>query len=361
MQPPSPPEDARQILAADGTVVDEEARSALDLKDEDLRALYRFMVISRKVDLESTALQRQGQLAVYPPLLGQEAAQVGSAYALRDEDFVFPSYREMAVAVVRGIDLVTYMHFHRGTWHGGIRNPIEKRFGMFSVPVSSQILHAVGWAMGAKLDRKNACAIVYFGDGATSQGDFHEGCNYAAVFGAPVVFFCQNNHWAISVPLAKQTAAPIWKKAEGYGFPGIRVDGNDVLAVYAVTREAAERARAEGVPTLIEAVTYRRGPHSTADDATRYQPKEEIEAWERLDPIERYRAFLEAEDLIDEAFLAQAETDGKQVAKEIREGIVDAAPRPPEELFEWTYSDVPPHLARQRDEALSMLEEEGDA
>ncbi|MGH2739177.1 MAG: pyruvate dehydrogenase (acetyl-transferring) E1 component subunit alpha [Actinomycetota bacterium] len=358
---PGPPADALRILDPSGTVVDEEARTGLDLKDDDLRALYRFMVITRQVDLESTALQRQGELAVYPPLIGQEAAQVGSAYALGDEDFVFPSYREVGAAVVRGLDLVQYMHFHRGTWHGGILNPVEQRFAMISVPVGSQTLHAVGWAMGARLDDKNACALVYFGDGATSQGDFHEACNFAGVFGAPVVFFCQNNGWAISVPVAKQTAAPIWRKAEAYGFPGVLVDGNDVLAVYAATREAAERARTEHVPTLIEAVTYRRGPHSTADDATRYQPKEEIASWETLDPIARYRAFLEAEGIIDETIVEQADADGKLAAAEIRAGIAGAEPRPPEELFKWIYSDVPPHLARQRDEALSFAEDEDDA
>lgn len=348
------PDDALRILGPDGTA-DPEGREELDLKDEDLRALYRLMMITRMVDLESTALQRQGELAVYPPCLGQEAAQVGSAYALAEEDFVFPSYRELGVAVTRGVDLVDYMHFHRGTWHGGIPDPLGKRFGMISVPVSSQILHATGWAMGARLDDLAACAIVYFGDGATSQGDFHEGCNFAGVFGAPVIFFCQNNQWAISVPVRRQTAAEIWRKAEGYGFPGVRVDGNDVLAVYRVTREAAARARSERRPTLIEAVTYRMGPHSTADDRSRYQPDEEIRAWGARDPVERYRRFLEAEGLVDDAFLDEVERESKERAAEVRAGIAGAPPRPVEDLFKWIYSDLPPHLARQRDEALGLL------
>jgi 2-oxoisovalerate dehydrogenase E1 component alpha subunit len=356
-------QDAVRILAPDGSVVDPEAREALDLKEEDLRALYRHMALTRQVDLECTALQRQGELAVYPPLIGQEAAQVGSAYALAEEDFVFPSYREVGVAVVRGIDLVDYMKFHRGTRHGGITDPVGKRFGEISVPVSSQTLHAVGWAMGARKDGLNACSIVYFGDGATSQGDFHEACNFAAVFGAPVIFFCQNNGWAISVPLEKQTAAPIWSKAGGYGFPGVRVDGNDVLATYRVTREAAERARVEQTPTLIEAVTYRMGPHSTADDRSRYQPQEEIASWQALDPLVRFRTFLEAESLIDYSFLDTVERDAKELASSVRAGIAGAPPLDVREMFGWVFNDMPRSLARQRDEVDQLLraEEHGES
>ena len=345
-----------RILDPEGRVVDRQARDSLDLKDEDLRAMYRFMALTRQVDLECTALQRQGELAVYPPLIGQEAAQIGSAYALGDEDFVFPSYREVGVAVVRGIDLVEYMHFHRGTRHGGIDDPAGRRFGEISVPVSSQTLHAVGWAMGAKKDGRGACAIVYFGDGATSQGDFHEACNFAGVFRAPVVFFCQNNGWAISVPLERQTAAPIWRKAEGYGFPGVRVDGNDILASYAVTRDAVDRARSEQTPTLIEAVTYRLGPHSTADDRSRYQPPEEIDRWRALDPLVRFRRFLEAEGAIDPGFLDQVEHDAKDLAATVRAGIAGASPRDVREMFAWVWNDVPPVLARQRDEVAGLLE-----
>jgi pyruvate dehydrogenase E1 component alpha subunit len=351
--------DGVRILDPDGTVVDQEAREGLDLKEDDFRALYRHMVVARKVDIECTALQRQGELAVYPPAMGQEGAQVGSAYAMGDQDFVFPSYREVGVAVVWGMDLVEYMHFHRGTRHGGIEDPVAKRFAEISVPVGSQMLHATGWAMGARMEGRSACAITYFGDGATSQGDFHEACNFAAVFDAPVIFFCQNNAWAISVPFASQTRAPIWKKAEAYGLPGIRVDGNDVLASYMVTREAAERARNEHSPTLIEAVTYRMGPHSTADDRTRYQPEDEIEGWKALDPIERFRRFLDAEGLTDEKVYEEAEEEAKAIASEIRRGIQGAAPRDAAEMFDWTFADLPPHLARQKDEVRRALEEEG--
>jgi 2-oxoisovalerate dehydrogenase E1 component alpha subunit len=267
------PDQPYRVLSRDGSGPPTVDPEDLGLKDEDLRELFRLLAKVRRADIEATALQRQGQLAVYPPLIGQEAAQVGSAFAVRRGDYLFPSYRELGAAVVRGVDLVEYLHFYRATWHGGTYDANEHRFGHVSVPVGSQALHAVGWAMGAKMDGRPDIAVAYFGDGATSEGDVHEAWNFAAVFRSPVVFFCQNNQWAISVPLSQQTVAPIWRKADAYGFPGVRVDGNDVLAVYQVMKEAAERARTEGVPTLIEALTYRLGPHSTADDAGRYQPK----------------------------------------------------------------------------------------
>jgi 2-oxoisovalerate dehydrogenase E1 component alpha subunit len=331
--------------------------SSLGLKEEGLLELYRLMALTRRADLEATALQRQGELAVYPPLIGQEAAQVGSAFALEESDWIFPSYRELGAAVVRGVDLVEYLHFYRATWHGGTYDANAHRFGYVSVPVASQTLHAVGYAMGAKLDGLATTTLVYFGDGATSEGDFHEACNFAAVFRAPVVFFCQNNQWAISVPLSAQTVAPIWKKAEAYGFPGVQVDGNDVLAVFKATREAATRARDEGIPTLIEAVTYRIGPHSTADDASKYRPAEEVEQWRALDPIDRYRRWLTASGTADDAFFEQVESEAKEFAARMRAGVTGSKPRPVAELFEWVFADLPPHLARQRDEALRFAGE----
>jgi 2-oxoisovalerate dehydrogenase E1 component alpha subunit len=340
-----------RVIADDGSASVEPAD--LGLKDEDLRELYRLLVLTRRADLEATALQRQGELAVYPPLIGQEAAQVGSAFALAPGDYIFPSYRELGAALVRGVDLVQYLHFYRATWHGGTYDPTETRFGMVSVPVGSQSLHAVGYAMGLKLDGKPECSLVYFGDGATSEGDVHEAFNFAAVFRAPVVFFCQNNHWAISVPLERQTAAPIWKKAEAYGFPGVAVDGNDVLAVFQVTREAAARAREEGTPTLIEAVTYRLGPHSTADDAGRYQPADEIERWKALDPLERYRKFLDQRALLGDGFADACEQEANEAMARLRQGVLASDPRPVKELFEWVFDgDLPPHLQRQRDEVV---------
>jgi 2-oxoisovalerate dehydrogenase E1 component alpha subunit len=321
------------------------------VKVEDLRELYRLMALVRAADRESILLQRQGELAVYPPLTGQEAAQVGSAFALEASDWIFPSYRELGAALVRGIDLVEYLGFYRATWHGGMWDPVEHRFGMVSVPVASQILHAVGFAMGSKLDGLPTVAMAYFGDGATSEGDFHEGCNFAGVFGAPVVLFCQNNRWAISVPLSHQTRAPIYRKAEAYGFPGIQVDGNDVLAVHRAVTDAVARAR-EGTPTLIEALTYRIGPHSTADDATRYQPVEEIEAWKAREPVERYRRWLAGRGVCDDDFFTRVDEEAMDLAATIRAGVVATDARPAEELFEWVYANPPATLARQRDEVL---------
>ena len=340
-----------RVIGDDGSASVEPAD--LGLKDEDLRELYRLLVIVRRADLEATALQRQGELAVYPPLIGQEAAQVGSAFALQPEDYIFPSYRELGAAVVRGVDLVQYLHFYRATWHGGTYDPNEARFGMVSVPVGSQALHAVGYAMGVKKDGRPEVSLVYFGDGATSEGDLHEAWNFAGVFHAPVVFLCQNNHWAISVPLERQTAAPIWRKAQAYGFPGVLVDGNDVLAVYQVTREAADRARSDGMPTLIEAITYRLGPHSTADDAGRYQPKEQVDEWQARDPIERYLRFLRDRSVVDDEFVGACDAEAGEAMARMRAGVVGSNPRPPEELFRWVFGgELPPGLARQRDEVL---------
>jgi 2-oxoisovalerate dehydrogenase E1 component alpha subunit len=346
---------ALSVLPAEGSQLDP---SSTGLKPEQLLELYRLMALTRRADIESTALQRQGELAVYPPLLGQEAAQIGSAFALEESDWMFPSYRELGAAVVRGVDLVEYLHFYRATWHGGTYDATQHRFGYVSVPVASQILHAVGYAMGTKMDGRGNCVLVYFGDGATSEGDFHEGCNFAAVFKAPVIFFCQNNHWAISVPLERQTAAPIWKKAEAYGFPGVQVDGNDVLAVHQATREAVARARDEGIPTLIEAVTYRMGPHSTADDATKYREAADLEPWQGLDPLSRYGEWLTAAELADDAFFAGVEDEAKAFAARIRAGVIGSAPRPVEEMFQWVFEDVPPHLARQRDEAVRLSQDD---
>lgn len=343
-----------QIVSPDGNA-DESALDALGLGRDQMLDLLRLMILARRADIESTALQRQGELAVYPPLLGQEAAQVGSAFALARDDFIFPSYRELAAAVVRGVDLVDYLHFYRGTWHGGNYDPHEMKFGMISVPVGSQILHAVGYAMGAKLDEAPIVTLVYFGDGATSQGDFNEGCNFAAVFGAPLVFFCQNNHWAISVPLEKQTSAPIWKKAEAYGFPGIQVDGNDVLGTFKVTADAVARARSGGGPTLIEAVTYRLGPHSTADDASRYQPKDQIESWKQYDPIERYRRLLKSTGLLTDDDGQHLDKEADKLAAYIREGIVGAPAPSVADLFKWVFEVPSPHLLRQERELLEEV------
>jgi len=317
---------------------------------EQQRELYRLMALTRRLDQEAVALQRQGELTAFPPLTGQEAAQVGSAYALEAQDFAFPSYRELGVAVVRGVDLVEYLLAYRGDWNGGLYDPFAHNFGPIASSVGSHSLHAVGWAMGAALDGGGRAAIVYFGEGATSEGDVHEAMNFAGVFKAPIVFFVQNNQWAISVPLDRQTAGPIHRKAEGYGFPGVRIDGNDVLEVHRATSEALERARSGGGPTLIDALPYRVGPHSTADDPNRYRSPAEVDPWREQDPLVRFRAALG-----DEAFCARVEKDNEQLVTAIRARLVSTPAPDPEEMFDFAYAEPPAGLARQREELRRSL------
>jgi 2-oxoisovalerate dehydrogenase E1 component alpha subunit len=338
-----------QVLSADGTPVGD---TNVGLPDHDLRELLRLMIRARRLDRECVALQRQGELTVYPPFEGQEAAQVGSAYALAEGDMVFPSFRELAAAITRGVDAVEHLQYPRGTWHGGPYDPVANGFAPICVPVATQIVHAVGWAMGAKLDTSGACSLAYFGDGSASEGDFHEAANMAAVYVAPAILFCQNNGWAISVPLSQQTAAPIADRAAGYGFPGVRVDGNDVLAVYAVTRAAVERARAGDGPTLIEAMTYRIGSHTTADDASRYRTDEEVASWRERDPIERLRRFLISTGAIDDAFVTATEAEAAEWVSKVRAELTALGPPPPSEVFDHTFAEPPATVLRQREELL---------
>ena len=362
VDPSSVPTETITLLDPDGNLVPD-AEFEADLKKDDLLEIYRYMMLARRADQEGTNLQRQGELGVYTPLLGQEAAQIGTGYALDEGDWIFPSYREMALAIMRKIDPVDILHLFRGTWHGGMWDPREHRFALFCVPVGTQPLHAAGFAIAAKLDGAKTVALGCFGDGATSEGDFHEAMNFAGVWRAPVVFLCQNNQYAISVPLAKQTAAPtIAVKALGYGFPGVRVDGNDVLACYAVAKEAVRRAREGNGPTLIEAVTFRMGPHSTADDPTRYRTQEELTKWEALDPIARFVKYLEREGILTDEFKEKVDAEAKELAAHIRAEIVGAGPRPAHELFEFVYSE--PSEILKREEWLLMQElaqrEEGE-
>ncbi len=268
-----------QLVAADGTPT-AEARYSRALPAETLCWLYEMMVVTREVDAEFVNLQRQGELALFASCCGQEAAQVGAAACLRKTDWLFPQYRELGVYLVRGIPPGHVGAAWRGTWHGGL-DFTKKCCAPISVPIGTQTLHAVGAAMAAQRLGEDSMTVAFLGDGATSEGDVHEALNFAAVFKAPCVFYVQNNQWAISVPLRSQTAAPsIAHKAIGYGMPGVRVDGNDVLACYAVMAEAAARARAGEGPTLIEAITYRLGPHTTSDDPTRYRSQEELDRWQ---------------------------------------------------------------------------------
>ncbi|MDI6720857.1 MAG: pyruvate dehydrogenase (acetyl-transferring) E1 component subunit alpha [Candidatus Aenigmarchaeota archaeon] len=279
-----------QILDDDGNCNE---REKPQLKDEDLKKMYELMVTSRIFDNNALKLQREGRIGTYASIRGQEASQVGSAYALQKDDWMFPAFREGAAYLARGMP----MHLMYAYWAGDERgNYIPKDINCFSVsiPVGTQPLHAVGFAIAAKLKKEKYATLVYFGDGATSEGDTMEAMNFAGVFKAPVVFICQNNQWAISVPLKRQTASQIIaQKSIAFGFDGIQVDGNDVFAVYKATQEALEKAKQGNGPTLVECLTYRLGDHTTADDAKRYRSDKELEEWRKKDPIERLRKYME--------------------------------------------------------------------
>ena len=283
------------------------------------------MVLVRRIDNEAVALQRQGELGLWPPLLGQEAAQIGSGRALSPKDMAFPSYREHGVAWCRGLDPLRLLELFRGVNHGGW-NPEEHKFHLYTIVIGDQTLHATGYAMGIKSDgAEDEAAIAYFGDGATSQGDVSEAFSWASVFNAPVVFFCQNNQCAISAPAERQSRAPIYQRASGFGFPGVRVDGNDVLACYAVTKQALRAAREGQGPMLIEAFTYRMGAHTTTDDPTRYRLPSELEAWRLRDPIERVRSYLARTGEADSAFFEQVDADADAEAARLRAAVPGAA------------------------------------
>ncbi|MFE3742324.1 pyruvate dehydrogenase (acetyl-transferring) E1 component subunit alpha [Streptomyces sp. NPDC059134] len=329
-----------QLLSPEGKRLDHPEYSALiaDITPESLRGLYRDMVLTRRFDAEATALQRQGELGLWASLLGQEAAQIGSARALRDDDYVFPTYREHGVAWCRGVDPTNLLGMFRGVNHGGW-DPSTNNFHLYTIVIGSQTLHATGYAMGVAKDGADSAVVAYFGDGASSQGDVAEAFTFSAVYNAPVVFFCQNNQWAISEPTEKQTRVPLYQRAQGFGFPGVRVDGNDVLACLAVTRSALERARRGEGPTLVEAFTYRMGAHTTSDDPTKYRADEETEAWEAKDPILRLRRYLEREGQADEAFFAELEAESETLGKRVRE-VVRAMPQPDSmAIFDHVYAD----------------------
>ncbi|MFD3417091.1 pyruvate dehydrogenase (acetyl-transferring) E1 component subunit alpha [Streptomyces decoyicus] len=326
-----------QLLTPEGKRV-EHPDYSIDLSADELRGLYRDMVLTRKFDAEATTLQRQGELGLWASLLGQEAAQIGSGRALRDDDYVFPTYREHGVAWCRGVDPTNLLGMFRGVNHGGW-DPNSNNFHLYTIVIGSQTLHATGYAMGVQKDGADSAVIAYFGDGASSQGDVAESFTFSAVYNAPVVFFCQNNQWAISEPTEKQTRVPLYQRARGYGFPGVRVDGNDVLACLAVTKAALERARTGQGPMLIEAFTYRMGAHTTSDDPTKYRADEERAAWEAKDPILRLRTYLEAEGLVDEAYLASIDEESEALGKRVRDAV-RAMPDPDDmAIFENVYAD----------------------
>ncbi|MBY8345866.1 pyruvate dehydrogenase (acetyl-transferring) E1 component subunit alpha [Streptomyces spinosirectus] len=326
-----------------------------------LRRLYAELVRGRRFNTQATALTKQGRLAVYPSSTGQEAGEVAAALALREQDWLFPSYRDTLAAVARGLDPVQALTLLRGDWHTGY-DPREHRVAPLSTPLATQLPHAVGLAHAARLKGDDVVALAMVGDGGTSEGDFHEALNFAAVWQAPVVFFVQNNGFAISVPLAKQTAAPsLAHKAVGYGMPGRLVDGNDAAAVHEVVSAAVSRAREGGGPTLIEAITYRIDAHTNADDATRYRGDSEVEAWRAHDPIALLEHELTERGLLDEDGMKAARDAAEAMAADLREHMNQDPVLDPMDLFAHVYAEPTPQLREQQAQLQAELhaEQEG--
>jgi pyruvate dehydrogenase E1 component subunit alpha len=342
------------ILDADGNL---DASLEPDIPADLLKRLHRTMLLGRKLDERMVRLQRQGRIGTFAPIKGQEASQLGSVATLRSQDWMVPSFRETASMIWRGWPIEKILMLFAGYLEGSQPAPTQHDLPI-CIPVGTQLPHAVGLAYAAQYRGDDVCVMAYFGDGATSEGDFHEACNFAGVWHVPIIFLCQNNQWAISVPLKKQThSRTIAQKALAYGFPGLQVDGNDVLAVYAATKEAVDRARAGDGPTLIECVTYRLAMHTTADDPTKYRQPEEVAEWERKDPLTRFTAYLKKKRLYQDL---DAEIDA-EIAEAVRR--FEAMPPPdPLTMFDHVYAEPPDELARQRDAlALRLATENGAA
>jgi pyruvate dehydrogenase E1 component alpha subunit len=326
-----------------------------DLSADDLKRLYRAMLLGRRLDERMVRLQRQGRIGTFAPIKGQEASQLGTVFCLRPTDWMVPSFRETAAMIWRGWPIEKLLLFFAGYLEGG--QPASDQHDLpITIPVATQIPHAVGLAYAAQYRGDDTVVMTFFGDGATSEGDFHEALNFAGVWHVPVVFVCQNNQWAISVPLKKQThSRTIAEKALAYGFPGLQVDGNDILAVYAAGREAVARARAGDGPTLIECVTYRLGVHTTADDPTKYRSAEEVAEWERKDPLTRFGTYLQKRNLLEDGLESQVDAE---IAEAIRR--FEATPAPdPLTMYDHVYAELPPHLQAQREEAAARLGDRG--
>jgi 2-oxoisovalerate dehydrogenase E1 component alpha subunit len=351
-----PEPDMVQLLTPEGQRV-EHPDYPLEISDEQIGELYRDLVLVRRIDSEAIALQRQGELGLWASLLGQEAAQIGAGRALKAHDMAFPTYREHGVAWCRGVDPLTLLGLFRGTNLGGF-SPYEHNFNNYTIVIGAQTLHATGYAMGVVRDGavgtgdadRDTAVLAFFGDGASSQGDVNESFVFAAAGNLPVVFFCQNNQWAISEPVTTQSRVPLYQRSRGFGFPGVRIDGNDVLASLAVTRKALDSARNAQGPTLIEAFTYRMNPHTTNDDPRRYRLGSEAETWKLKDPIERVRAYLTREARVSADFFDDVEKQSKALAEHVRAGC-RALPNPTaESVFDNVYVEMPDELAEQRTE-----------
>ena len=357
----APEPDLVQLLTPEGVRVTH-PDYALDISDEQLRSLYRDLVLTRRIDTEATALQRQGELGLWASCLGQEAAQVGAGRALRPQDMAFPTYREHGVAWCRGVDPLVLLGLFRGTNLGGW-DPNANNFSLYTIVIGAQTLHAAGYAMGVQRDgavgtgdpARDTAVLAFFGDGATSQGDVNEALVWAAAGNLPVVFFCQNNQWAISEPVERQTRVPLFQRASGFGFPGLRVDGNDVLACLAVTRAALEHARSGQGPTFVEAYTYRMGAHTTSDDPTRYRLTDELERWRLKDPIARVYAYLTRSTDTPSTFFTDLDAESERLAEHVRAGC-RALPDPdPLSVFDTVHVEMTVELAEQRDQHAAYL------
>jgi len=333
-----------------------------DIPDDLLLKLFRTMVLARKFDERQLNLQRQGRIGTFPPVSGQEAAHLGATAVLRSSDWFVPAFRETAGEIWRGRSLESIILYYNG-FNEGVDISEDINDMPVSVPVGSQIIHAVGMAWAAKYRQTDNVAMAFFGDGATSEGDFHEGLNFASVFQAPAIFVCQNNHWAISIPRAKRTRSQtLAQKALAYAMPGIQVDGNDILAVYAAALEAVERARSGGGPTLIECVTYRMAMHTTADDPKRYRTEEEVEQWRKRDPITRFQKYLIEKGITSEEKIAGLEAE---IAEEIQ-SAVDRAEKQmktltdPLDMFDHAYAEMPLFLKEQKEALARELAQRGE-
>ena len=354
-------DDPVRVLDEDGELVGD----IPDLNEDELVDMYRYMWVARHFDGRAVSLQRQGRMGTYPPLSGQEGAQIGSALALAENDWIVPSYREHGAALVRGLPLKQTLLYWMGHPTGN-EAPEDVNVFPIAVPIASQVPHATGASWASKLRGTDEVFLCYFGDGATSEGDFHEGVNFAGVFDTPTVFFCNNNQWAISVPRERQTrSATLAQKAEAYGIDGVQVDGMDPLAVYSVTKAAVEKARDPNTersrPTLIEAIQYRFGAHTTADDPTLYRNDDEVERWKAKDPIPRLETYLRAEGILDDDRVATIKSSVEMRVADAIDAVESEARPEPGKLFEHAYAELPPALQRQYAEFTALRETHGDA
>lgn len=332
------------LLGADGTLLDD----TVDMHDPALLAMLAAMRKTRRLDEQVVSLQRQGQVGAYGSCRGQEAVQVATATALAETDWLFPTYRDLGALVVRGVPPTALVRIFRGSWHAG-HDPHQHRVGLICLPIATHLPHAVGFATAARTAGEDTVVLAYLGDGATSEGDCHEALNFAAVWKAPVVFVIENNQYAISLPVARQSGNPdLARRASGYGMPGMRVDGNDALACLFAARRAVRHARDGLGPVLIEAVTYRLEGHSTADDWTRYRSADEVADWTQLDPIERLTAALTTAGVVDDVALAAIDEDAALAAAELRADVWAESDPHPTEMFEHLFVEPTPRLARQR-------------